>query len=134
MNTGRINEWYFTHTYDPYFGTVAQFGHDFLKLGSDTKEVGTVDFIYFHTFGNHEMFFVHFQIGFIIGVDFILITDISVVSMTRFMNNTQAMSKPTSIATVKSKITVKKKVINSTVTSDFGFFSNALKVRQPLML
>ena len=63
-----------------------------------------------------------------------LITDISVVSMTRFMNNTQAMSKPTSIATVKSKITVKKKVINSTVTSDFGFFSNALKVRQPLML
>ena len=71
MNTGRINEWYFTHTYDPYFGTVAQFGHDFLKLGSDTKEVGTVDFIYFHTFGNHEMFFVHFQIGFIIGVDFI---------------------------------------------------------------
>ena len=63
-----------------------------------------------------------------------LITDISVVSMTRFMNNTQAMSKPTSIATVKSKITVKKKVINNTVTSDFGFFSNALKVRQPLML
>ena len=24
--------------------------------------------------------------------------------------------------------------INNTVTSDFGFFSNALKVRQPLML
>ena len=37
------------------------------------------------------------------------------------------MINPISMATVKSKITVRKKVISNTVTSDFGFFSNALK-------
>ena len=63
-----------------------------------------------------------------------LITEISVVSITRCMKSTQAMTRPTSIAMVKSKITVRKKVISNTVTSDFGFFSSALNVRQPLML
>ena len=63
-----------------------------------------------------------------------LITEISVVSITRCMKSTQAMTRPTSIAMVKSKITVRKKVISNTVTSDFGFFSNALNVRHPLIL
>ena len=40
----------------------------------------------------------------------------------------------TSMAIVRSKMTVRKKVISSTVTSDLGFFNNALNVRQPLML
>ena len=63
-----------------------------------------------------------------------LMTEISVVSITRRMKSTQAMTRPTSMAIVRSKMTVRKKVISRTVTSDFGFLSSALKVRQPLML
>ena len=44
------------------------------------------------------------------------------------------MTKPHSIATVKSKITVRKKVMSNTDTSDLGFFSKPLNVRQLLML
>ena len=54
--------------------------------------------------------------------------------MTRRMKSTHASIRPTAIATVRSKITVRKKVMSNTVTSDFGFFSNALNVLQPLML
>ena len=55
-------------------------------------------------------------------------------NLTTLCEMSQAMISPTSMATVKSKITVRKKVISSTVTSDFGFFSKALKTRQPLIL
>ena len=64
----------------------------------------------------------------------LVITEILVVSITRFINNTQAMINPTSIAMVRSKMMVRKKVISNTVTSDFGFFNNALNVRHPLIL
>ena len=63
-----------------------------------------------------------------------LMTDISVVSITRRINRIQAITKPTSMAIVRSKIMVRKKVISNTVTSDLGFFSNALNVRHSLIL
>ena len=59
MDTRRVDKRNFTHTDDTYFRTVTQLRHRFFELRGDAKEVRTVDFIYFHSFGDYQILFVY---------------------------------------------------------------------------
>ena len=71
MNTCGVDERNFTHTDDAHIRTVSQLRHRFFELCSDTEEVRAVDLIYFHSFRDHDVFFIDGDIRFFIRVDLI---------------------------------------------------------------
>lgn len=66
-----INERHAAHADDAHLGMIVEGGHEFLKLVGNAEEVRAVDLVHLHTLGNDEVLFVHFGIGFVVGVDLV---------------------------------------------------------------
>ena len=58
VDTCRVNKWNFTHTDDSYLWSVAKSCHNLLEAVTGTKEVRTIDFVYFNTLRNSKMLYV----------------------------------------------------------------------------
>ena len=73
MDTRRVYERNFTHTYNTYLGTVTELRHHLLEFCGDTEKVGTVDFVHLHAFRYNQMLFACGNIRF--GVRIYLVFD-----------------------------------------------------------
>ena len=71
VDARRVDEGDAPHPDDAYLRAVSQLRHHLFKLRGNAEEVGAVDFVHFHALGEHEVLFVHFEVGFEVRVDFV---------------------------------------------------------------